>query len=62
MPRTLQQVKKSCPMCGREFWGSPLKRHCSQPCQLKANQARHTEADHKARTEQYYNYKEKEKE
>jgi hypothetical protein len=60
MPRTLQQVKKSCSICGREFWGPPLRRYCSPPCQLKANQARHTEADRKVITEQYYNYKEKE--
>jgi hypothetical protein len=57
MPRTLQQVQKSCPLCGREFWGAPLRRYCSPPCPRKATQARHAEARRKARAEQYYNYR-----
>jgi hypothetical protein len=47
MPRTLQQMKKSCSICGREFWGSPLRRYCSHQCQLRAQDARRPDPSRK---------------
>jgi hypothetical protein len=47
-------------MCGREFWGSPLRRYCAPPCQRRATAARHSEKSLKTRPPSYYNYEDKE--
>jgi hypothetical protein len=55
--RTIQQVKKSCSQCGREFWASPIQQYCSPNCRVNANYARHAERYRKARMAKYYGEK-----
>ena len=57
--RTVQQVKKRCPVCGREFWGARLRTYCSHACQLRANYQHHIGEYRKARRERYHAGKEK---
>jgi hypothetical protein len=51
--RPVRQVLQACAICGRETWGSPLKRYCSIACQMKANYQRNGEKYRKARMERY---------
>lgn len=47
-------------MCGREFWGAPLRRYCAPPCQRRAIAARHAAQSRKGRMPSYDNDEDKE--
>jgi hypothetical protein len=35
------QEEKACPLCGRHFWGAPVRRYCGRRCQNQTNWRRH---------------------
>jgi hypothetical protein len=51
--RPVRQVLLACATCGRETWGSPLKKYCTIACQMKANYQRNGEKYRAARMARY---------
>lgn len=51
--RRLPLTKKSCPQCGKEFWGQPVRKFCSTPCRNKAAYWRDPEAYRQSRLKSY---------
>jgi predicted nucleic acid-binding Zn ribbon protein len=57
--RRLTLEEKTCPVCGKTFWGAKVKRYCSRACQNKANYERHAEEYRQQRLESYRRQKER---
>jgi hypothetical protein len=51
--RKLTLEEKTCPACGKVFWGAKVKRYCSRACQNKTHYGRHAPEYRKARVEKY---------
>jgi hypothetical protein len=52
--RLLTQQKKSCPVCGKTFWGAKIRQYDRLACAQKASYDRHAEERRKTRMEKYY--------
>jgi hypothetical protein len=51
--RRLRLEEKTCPQCGKVFFGVKKRRYCDRPCQAKADYARHAEQYRQARMDSY---------
>lgn len=55
--RRLPLAKKSCPTCGKEFWGPAVRAYCSVSCRNKAAYHRNPDAYREHRKKSYYKEK-----
>jgi hypothetical protein len=51
--RRLPLTKKSCPQCGKEFWGQSARKFCSTSCRKKAAYWRNPDAYRESRLRSY---------
>jgi hypothetical protein len=51
--RRLPITKKSCPTCGKEFWGPAVRTFCSTSCRNKAAYQRNPETYRENRRKSY---------
>ncbi len=51
--RRLPMEKKSCPTCGKEFWGPAVRKFCSTSCRNKAAYDRNPELYRESRRKSY---------
>jgi hypothetical protein len=52
--RRMVLEEKTCPICGKTFWGAKVKRYCSRACQNKAHYGRHANEYRQQRVEKYH--------
>jgi tRNA(Ile2) C34 agmatinyltransferase TiaS len=53
LQRKIPQMRKTCPVCGKNFVGASLAKYDSRQCKQKASYDRHAEARRAHRRETY---------